>query len=153
MKPQDIRTGTLFYECGSGMNLEAVATTDPKRISDLDDKPRWSWEGRNLQTGEAIDYLQTEGLECYGPRLYEAPQYVCVQEGALLYPMYGGDLADMDDEARAARRTPESLMAWVADIERTGTPVSIDKWYESLDHAEKPAPGEGHEDDFAVPHP
>ena len=84
MKPNELNVGDIFYECQSGMNIEAKVVTQPTSENiDISGKERiqWKWLAVNTTTKEEIDYCLTEGLEHYGPRLYSEPQYVYVKDG------------------------------------------------------------------------
>ena len=80
--------GDVFYECEAGFNIEARVTSVPVE-TDFDGKRQFSWAAENTQTGENIDYLWTDGLSHYGPRLYPHPQYTRVAAGKIEYPLVG----------------------------------------------------------------
>lgn len=128
IKPQSIKPGDLFYECASGMNIEAVAVSPVVESKSNFDKDRkqWSWTARNTQTGDLINYLQTEGLEHYGPRLYSSPQYVRLMDKDFPAPLLGGEDYTQGDPEQDALREPEILKDWVEAMGNgeSGKPVS-----------------------------
>lgn len=84
--------GDIFYECEAGMNIEARVKTKP--VSEMTDivgemRKQWRWTAENTQSGEEIAYLLTDGLSCYGPRLYRSPQYVMFKDGIISVPLVG----------------------------------------------------------------
>lgn len=90
---KDLKVGDIIYECEYGTNIEVRVLSTPGRsqaTEHLDYRTQWSWKAENTQTGEVIDYLLTEGLSHYGPRLYRQPQYARVVDGAWSYPRLGG---------------------------------------------------------------
>ena len=62
-----INKGDIFYEIEYGQKIKCEAITQPVKTDD-----QWKWKGKDLESGAVIDYLQTEGFEHYGPKLYEA---------------------------------------------------------------------------------
>ena len=91
MKPQDIKIGTVFYECQSGMNIKARATTDPVSSEGIDGRTYWQWKAVNVINDSEILYGLTEGLEHYGPRLYDSPQYISRNSsGKMVFKLLGG---------------------------------------------------------------
>lgn len=85
--------GDVFYECEMGMNIEARFTSKPvSHVEQMHDGPRtqWTWTAENTQNGQVINYLLTEGLSHYGPRLYTQPEYVRVgRDGEWSFPLVG----------------------------------------------------------------
>ena len=75
MNYKDLEIGDVFYECQSGHNLKMTVKTAPV-IKD----GQMTWIAQNT-LGDEVDYLVTEGLERYGPRLYDSPQYVSIKDG------------------------------------------------------------------------
>lgn len=128
MDIKKIVVGTLFYECQSGMNLEAVALDAPQVTDSFDGKDQYSWTGRNTQTGEDVSYMITEGMGAYGPRLYADPQYASFMEGSVSYPLYGGEPIDFQDPSDKLARDSEVLKKWIE--EPAGTPLK--EFYERL---------------------
>lgn len=90
LSPSDIKVGDIFYECEAGMNIEAKVTVAPIVSNEFEGRKQWSWKAENTQNGDTIDYLITEGLEHYGPRLYRQPQYCRVSNGEISFPLLGG---------------------------------------------------------------
>lgn len=84
-----LKVGEVIYECEAGMNTEARVTKAPTEVDGVDGRKQWRWDAVNTQNGEAISYLLTEGLSHYGPRLYRAPQYCCVSNGEISFPLLG----------------------------------------------------------------
>lgn len=143
MNYKTIRSGQLFYEQGALHSIEAVATQDCHKSGELDGRDQFRWTARNTQTGEEIDYLVTEGLEHYGPRVSAEPAYVRRNEdGSRTYPILGGVDLDPDDPVRMSRRTPEACAAWAAEINRTGEAVPLDDWFASFGAEPDDAPFE-----------
>lgn len=87
--PTTFKVGDIFYECQYGANLEARVTEAPTLKTLEDGRRQWSWTAENTQNGEKIEYLVTEGLEHYGPRIYEEPQYFRFRDEELFYPLVG----------------------------------------------------------------
>lgn len=85
-----LRTGDIFYECESGLNIEAEVISAPVRSESRSGLTQWRWVAKNTQTGEEIKYLLTEGLSYCGPRLYRSPQYARICNGELVFPLLGG---------------------------------------------------------------
>lgn len=85
------KIGDVFYECEMGMNIEARVTSDPVSTTsaELGDKRQWRWTAENTQNGETINYLLTEGMSHYGPRLYRTPQYCKFIDGEMTFPLLG----------------------------------------------------------------
>jgi hypothetical protein len=97
---KDLKAGDVIYECQYATNIEVRLKSAPKLIGMVDGRNQWEWCGENTQTGEVIDYLLTEGLSHYGPRLYRKPQYVRFSgNGQVSFPRLGG--ADLECEASA----------------------------------------------------
>lgn len=88
----DFEVGYVFYECESGMNLEAKVTSKPVEVEGLDGKRSWEWTAQNTQNGSSIDYKLTEGFSHYGPRLYTKPQYVHIgKDKDFVFKLLGAD--------------------------------------------------------------
>ena len=86
-----LKVGDIFYECGGGMNLEARVTEAPVEQEGHGGRRQWRWKAINTQNGQEIDYLLTEGLSHYGPRLYRGPQYCRVKNGDMQFPLIGAE--------------------------------------------------------------
>lgn len=90
LHPSKLNVGDVFYECEMGVNIEARVTTKPEVVSKYEDRlDQWAWKAENTQTGEVIDYLLTDDLSHYGPRLYDQPQYGYVRDGEWRTPLVG----------------------------------------------------------------
>jgi hypothetical protein len=91
---KDLKIGDVIYECEYGMNIEVRVVSVPvgSESSDaLGKRQQWAWIGENTQTGDRIEYLLTEGLSHYGPRLYRQPQYIRInRDGSVVVPLLGG---------------------------------------------------------------
>lgn len=70
-----LKPGDVFYECEMGVNIRARVTTAPMLGESYEGRKTLSWKAENTENGNLIDYMLTEGLGHYGPRLYTAPQY------------------------------------------------------------------------------
>lgn len=86
-----LAVGEVFYECEAGMNIEARVISIPVEDAGVDGKRRWSWKAENTQNGSVIDYVLTEGLSHYGPRLYRTPEYGYFRDGEWVAPLFGKD--------------------------------------------------------------
>lgn len=85
-----LQVGDIFYECEYGTNIEARITSAPvESFSESLGKRQWKWTAENTQNGKVIDYLLTEGLSHYGPRLYRQPQYIRFEDGKTTIPLMG----------------------------------------------------------------
>jgi hypothetical protein len=84
------KIGDVFYECEAGINIEARVTEPPVEGAGFEGKRQWRWKAVNTQNGQEIDYLITEGLSHYGPRLYRSPQYCGYVGGEIVFPLLGG---------------------------------------------------------------
>lgn len=91
---KDLKIGDLIYECEYGMNIEVRVASVPVGAESSDalgKRQQWAWIGENTQTGQRIEYLLTEGLSHYGPRLYRQPQYFRInKDGSVTVPLLGG---------------------------------------------------------------
>lgn len=85
-----LKVGDVFYECEAGINIEARVTEAPVESIGFEDRKQWRWKAVNTQNGKEIDYLLTEGLSHYGPRLYRSPQYCGWVGGEIVFPLLGG---------------------------------------------------------------
>ena len=68
---ENIKIGDIHYEFDYRFGIKCEVLTLPIRSSD----GQWKWKSKNLFTGKEIDYLITEGLEHYGPKLYDYEAY------------------------------------------------------------------------------
>ncbi len=87
---KDLKIGNIHYECQYGYNVKAQVISEPEPIVGVDEKPAWKWTAVNTQNGEEIEYMLTEGLSHYGPRLYWMPQYARFNDGKMVYELVGG---------------------------------------------------------------
>ena len=68
---KSLKSGDVFYESDYGITLKMRATSTPVQDGiGVNKKPKWKWTAENVDTGQSVDYLVTEGLTCYGPNLY-----------------------------------------------------------------------------------
>jgi hypothetical protein len=90
-----MKLGHIFYECEMGMNIRARGTATPVVTNDgYEGRRVLRWEAENTESGERIDYMMTEGLDHYGPRIYDQPQYARVKDGELIFPLVGAPSHD-----------------------------------------------------------
>lgn len=89
LKLTDLKIGDVFYECKSGVNVEAKVTEAVTEHEGYEGRKEWRWTAVNTQNGEEIAYLITDGFSHYGPRLYNQPQYCRVKDGEFEFPLYG----------------------------------------------------------------
>jgi len=88
----NLEIGDVIYECEGFTNIEVRITSKPvASISEpLEGRTQWRWTAENTQNGKSIDYLLTEGLSHYGPRLYRQPAYVTIgKDGEWKFELYG----------------------------------------------------------------
>ena len=80
-----IKIGDIHYEQSYGITVTVEVISKPtKTLYDkLDNEERYQWkwsskiiESNGMTVGSVIDYTVTEGLEHYGPDLYDYPAYV-----------------------------------------------------------------------------
>jgi hypothetical protein len=132
MKPIDLKAGTLFYECQSGLNIEAACLAAPAVSEGHGGRQHWTWPARNTQTGEVISYALTEGLEHYGPRIYEAPQYCGMRNASIVFPLMGGEALEMETDAAEGDplglRHPAHLEAWARSLGEDGPAIPVKAW-------------------------
>lgn len=69
---EDIKIGDIHYEFDYGFGIKCEVLTTPIRNNDK----QWTWLSKNVNTGEEIEYLVTEGFEHYGPKLYNYEAYI-----------------------------------------------------------------------------
>ena len=72
----EFEVGDIIYECSSGANVEVRIETKPVEVVVHKTRRALKWTATNTETGALIEYLITEGLEFYGPRLYRRPMYI-----------------------------------------------------------------------------
>jgi len=85
---QHLAIGDIIYECEMFANIEVRVLTVPT-CSVFDGRKQWRWKAENTQNGDQIDYLLTEGLSHYGPRLYRNPQYARIIDGQPVFRLEG----------------------------------------------------------------
>jgi len=78
--------GDIFYECDYGHNLEARVISKPLRDESSD---LWSWAAENTKNGKVIKYSWSKAFSHYGPRLYNAPEYVHFIKGRTVFKFLG----------------------------------------------------------------
>ena len=89
-KLAQMKVGDVFYECEYGANIRARVTTAPViDTTSWEGKRQLRWEAENTESGEPISYLLTEGLDHYGPRIYDEPQYGYIKDGKWVTPFVG----------------------------------------------------------------
>lgn len=79
ISPKNLKIGDEFYEFAYGINIHLVVTSDVKEntvIIDGKGRKQYSWFARNVDADHEVEYLVTEGLEHYGPKLYSVPIYL-----------------------------------------------------------------------------
>jgi hypothetical protein len=86
---QHLAVGDIIYECEMFQNVEARVVELPSLAVDDDGRKQWRWKAVNTQNGQQIDYLLTEGLSHYGPRLYREPQYARLSDGKPIFKLVG----------------------------------------------------------------
>lgn len=80
LEPTDLTVGQTYYECASGINLEAEVISPVEVSSFVDgdrERKQYRWKAKR-RDGTEFDCLITEGFEHYGPRIYLEPQYVSI---------------------------------------------------------------------------
>lgn len=84
MKAKDIKKGLIYYECSSGINMELLAITNVSEVDvDINERIRKQWRWKSISKDfNIIDCCTTEGLEHYGPKIYDSPQYVSINHNA-----------------------------------------------------------------------
>lgn len=88
----NLKVGDVIYECEYATNIEVRLLTAPVEAGkSYEGRRQWQWKAENTQNGQVIDYLLTEGLSHYGPRLYRQPEYVrFLGSGRISIPLIGG---------------------------------------------------------------
>lgn len=61
--------GSVFYENGYGRSIKLICISTP-----VCNDSQWTWKAMS-ECGKEIDYLITEGLEHYGPKVSLEPDY------------------------------------------------------------------------------
>ena len=65
--PSKLNISDVVWEVSQYGSIEIVITTKPEHKDN-----KWVWTAR-AYGGEPIEYLVTDGLEHYGPRVYQRP--------------------------------------------------------------------------------
>lgn len=84
-----LKIGDVVYECEGGNNLRARVETEVVEGKGYEDRRTLSFKAVNTENNASIDYLLTEGLTHYGPRLYDQPQYGYFKDGEFVMPLVG----------------------------------------------------------------
>lgn len=86
----DLKDGTIFYECRSGYNAKYILVDDvvinEVEIHDKQHK-QYKWKALHEKSNTVTDFLITEGFEHYGPRLYTSPQYCSFKDGEMQFKL------------------------------------------------------------------
>ena len=91
--PSELNFGDIFYECDSGMNMEATVTSQPQKAPSSDEDV-WTWKAVD-DSGREVDYTWSKYSPTYGPRIYSEPQYVCsLGEGTFGYKTVNGKVLE-----------------------------------------------------------
>ena len=87
----DLKVGDVIYECEGGINIEVRVESVPVEEEGHEGRRFWCWTAENTQDGTTINYSLTEGLSCYGPRLYRSPQYARIDPKTkeFIFELYG----------------------------------------------------------------
>lgn len=91
------KPGDIFYECEYGMNMEFCVLTAPVPRENggtyQDGTPyrQLEWLAVNTQTGEMTEFLTTDLLMHYGPRMYTQPEYAAFVDGGWTTRLHGED--------------------------------------------------------------
>src|SRR5438128_990324 len=81
-KLSKMKIGDVFYECEMGLNIRSRVMSEPVVSNDgYEGRRVLRWAAENTEDGSSVDYMLTEGLDHYGPRIYDAPQYGYVKDG------------------------------------------------------------------------
>ena len=86
---KDIEVGDVHYESEYGITLivkvisPIVSVDVTKEFGELNGKPRFqhTWESQVIESkqmtvGQVVDYRLTDGMEHYGPSLYDYQAYI-----------------------------------------------------------------------------
>lgn len=77
----DLEVGDVLVESSQYGDIYFKVASEPvvEYVSGLD-RSQVSFDGVSLKSGDTINYLLTEGLEHYGPRIYREPAYMSAKE-------------------------------------------------------------------------
>jgi len=67
---ENIKIGDIHYEYHYNIGIKVEVISKP-----IKNDNKWSWQSKQISTGEIINYLVTEGLSHYGPNLYDYEAY------------------------------------------------------------------------------
>ncbi len=84
----ELKIGDTLYEYGYGLELiTKVITTPISTDIEINNKlyKQWSWKSMVQNSNAIVDYVITEGMEHYGPKLYDYPAYSKTQYGIMRY--------------------------------------------------------------------
>ena len=70
--PSKIHKGDLLWECSQYGSIQIEILTEPEHEVD-----KWTWKAKTPGSN-LMDYLITDGLEHYGPKIYAGPVYLPV---------------------------------------------------------------------------
>jgi len=68
---ENIKIGDIHYEFELAYGCESEVISLPVRSDD----GYWTWQSKNLLSGKVIKYGVREGMEHYGPNLYDYKAY------------------------------------------------------------------------------
>ena len=68
---ENIKLGDIHYEFEYGFGIKCEVISLPERNED----GQWSWQSRNVNTNNIIDYMVSEGYSHYAPKLYDYEAY------------------------------------------------------------------------------
>lgn len=72
---KSIKLGDTLFECQSGINQEFEVSEEPREVfNESLDSNQLSWKGINPD-GETVNFMITEKLSHYGPRIYNHKAY------------------------------------------------------------------------------
>jgi hypothetical protein len=68
---KNLKIGDIFKECEYGYCIECRVLTVPKENKmTTENRNQLKWKAQEISTLEEIDYLVTEGLAHYAPKIY-----------------------------------------------------------------------------------
>ncbi len=82
---KEIKVGDIHYEYSCGIEIIVEVISEPtKKIYDNHngkDRYQYKWSSKitksnGMTIGSVVDYVITEGLEHYGPKLYDYQAYI-----------------------------------------------------------------------------
>lgn len=83
LNPEDLKKDTIFYECDYGINVKYCVIEEPRcemidvasKQQDPKLRKRWQWQALAVDSNQVVDFIVTEGLEHYGPKIYSHEEY------------------------------------------------------------------------------